>query len=86
MAEPQWSIRSPGEQTLEPAEKSSPDKERERFEREVEEKLAEGFQIESQSDSKIVLVKPPRRVLGLTLPGGPTRAVVSTGKSWRISE
>jgi hypothetical protein len=86
MAEPQWSIRSPGERALEPAEKSTRDREQERFEREVEEKLAEGFEIESQSDTKIVLVKPPRRVLGLTLPGGPTRAVVSTGQAWRISE
>jgi hypothetical protein len=76
MANAQWSIRSPGEQVLERAPKSTRGEAQERFERQVQARLAEGYQIESQSDTKVVLVEGPRRWLGFTLPGEPARVTV----------
>jgi hypothetical protein len=77
MAEAQWSIRSPGEQAVEPAPESAGSKAQERFMRSVQEKLAQGYHIESQTDTKVVLVAAPRRWLGITLPGEPARVTVS---------
>jgi hypothetical protein len=77
MANAQWNIRSPGEQAAKPAPKSADREAQERFERQVQEKLAEGYRIESRSDTKVVLVEEPRRWLGITLPGKPSRVAVT---------
>lgn len=77
MAEPLWSLRPPREQVAEDAPKSVHRSAQMRLARTVEGKLTQGYQIESQSDTQAVLVKGPRRWLGITLPGRTTRAIVS---------
>ena len=76
MADAHWTIRPPGEQAAEPT--SSADlRAQERLTRAVAAKLAEGFEIESRSDTQVALVKRPKRLLGVTMPGGTARALVS---------
>lgn len=77
MANAQWNIRSPGEVAAESAPKSADREAHDRFERKVQEKLAQGFHIESRSDTKVVLVEKPRTLLGITLPGKPARVAVT---------
>jgi hypothetical protein len=77
MAEAHWGIRPPGEQPVEVAQEPVHREARERLKRAVQAKLAQGFEIESQGDSQAVLVKGPRRCLGITLPGATTREIVS---------
>ena len=83
MAGTYWTIRPPGaqapvaEEAVESELSSADVRARERLTRAVAVKLAEGFQIESQSDTQVALVKPPKRWLGVTMPGGARRAVVS---------
>ena len=77
MANAQWNIRSPGEQAAERAPQSAGGEAQERFMQKVQQKLAEGFEIESETDTKVVLAKQPRRLLGITLPGVPARVTVS---------
>ena len=72
-----WTIRPPGEQAVEPAPRSVHREARVRLLQAVEAKVAQGFQVESQDELQAVLVKGPRRCLGITLPGGTTRATVS---------
>jgi hypothetical protein len=72
-----WTIRPPGEQAVEPAPAPVSRDAHRRLMGAVEAKLAQGFQIESQADKYVVLVKRPRRCLGVTLPGGAARVVVS---------
>jgi hypothetical protein len=76
MAEAKWSIRPPGEKTLERAPQSARGEAQERFARQVQERLADGYRIESQSATKVVLVEPPRKWLGITLRGEPARVTV----------
>ena len=77
MAGAYWTIRPPGEQAVEPAPRLVHREVQERLTRAVGEKLAQGFEIESQSDTQAVLVKGPRRWLGITLLGATRRATVS---------
>lgn len=77
MAEAHWSLRPPGEQASRPAPKPVNPKTQERLARTIQEKVAQGYRIESQTDTRAVLVKPPRRWLGITAPGPETREVVS---------
>ena len=72
-----WGIRPPGQEPAEHVLQPVRPEARERLQRAVEEKLAEGFQLESQDDREVVLVRMPRRYLGVTMPGSETRAVVS---------
>ena len=77
MAEAHWSLRPPREQasSLEPRPVNP--KAEERLARTIQEKVAQGYRIESQTDTRAVLVKPPRRWLGITTPGPAMREVIS---------
>jgi hypothetical protein len=81
MAGTYWSIRPPGEPAVEPEPSSADVRAQERLTRAVEAKLAEGFEIESRSDTQVVLVKHPKRWLGVELPGATTRALVALDQS-----
>ena len=72
-----WGIRPPDEQLQEDDPRPVHREAHERLARAVEAKLAEGFEIESQDDKHAVLVKAPRKYLGVTMPGPAIRAVVS---------
>lgn len=77
MAENLWGIRPPGQQAEKPASVPVDRKARERLMAAVEAKVAQGFQVESQKERYAVLVKRPRRYLGISLPSRPTRVIVS---------
>lgn len=83
MAGAYWSIRPPGveavpgEVVAEPAPSFAELRARQRLARVVEAKLAEGFEVESREETQVLLVKHPRRWLGVTLAGGTTRLLVS---------
>lgn len=80
MSEIHWTIRPPRQQQVGSSEVPVDVKTRERLRRAIEAKVAEGFQIESRADKYAVLVKPPRRLFGITLPGPATRVTISLDK------
>jgi hypothetical protein len=77
MAGAYWGICPPGEQPVEAVQEPVHREAHERLMRAVEAQRGQGFEIESQGDSQAVLVKGPRRCLGITLPGATTREIVS---------
>jgi hypothetical protein len=77
MAEALWSLRPPAKQASEPALKPINEKARERLARAIEEKLSEGYRVESQGESEATLVRNPRRWRGFSLPGRGQRVIVS---------
>jgi hypothetical protein len=76
MGEIHWTIRPPRQQPADSSGAPVDVKARERLRRAVEAKVAEGFQIESRADRYAVMVKPPRPLLGITLPGRTTRITI----------
>lgn len=77
MAGAYWTIRPPGEQATEPEPGSADLRGQERLARAVALKIAEGFEVESRSDTQVVLVKHPKRIFGVALPGVASRARIS---------
>ena len=80
MAEALWALRPPGEHAVEFAPRMVHRSAQERLVRAVQEKVTDGYQIESQGDSQTVLVKRPQRWLGVTMPGRTRRTIVSLDK------
>ena len=83
MAGAYWTIRPPGaqappgEHAVEAPPSSADLRAQERLTRAVAAKLAEGFEIESRGETQVVLVKHPKRWLGVAIAGGTTRVLVS---------
>ena len=72
-----WSLRPPGEHTSSPPPRQTSARAQERLAQAIREKLLQGYRLESQSETQAVLVKPPRRWLGITAQRAETREIVS---------
>lgn len=77
MTEAHWSLRPPDEEETTPRSEERNAKAQERLARVVQDKLTLGYRVETQTDTRAVVVRPARRVLGIELPGRATREVIS---------
>jgi hypothetical protein len=70
-------VRPTDETAADPVTRANAAKERARLVGTIETKVAQGYRIESQSDYQVLLVKDPRRRLGIMRRGGEKRELVS---------
>ena len=85
MAQAHWSLRPPAELPTGVPDREGNSVTQQRMAQAIAKKLAAGYELDTQTDTRTVMSMPARRWLGIALPGPTKREVISIDRGGHLT-